>query len=172
MPLDQVYGPSMTSIPLLHAPESNHCLRQVTTVTPVPFDSPLVATWNAQTQPLPQAEGAITFDNTSVFPYDDVASLFSGHMVNWNDETIMTVMCSTPWPLPPSSPSASKSYTSCTFAYQLLKAINERRFMPMSMDDVIMEWLWYGFRGSDDSAGRCCVVDDGVLYSVAVNLLQ
>lgn len=170
--------PVLISIPFV-APEPDRHPRQVTTEAPVLFDPTLVVTPNssidAQMQISSQAEGTISLDNTAVLPYDAVSRIPQQLMVDQppaevvSDEAIMTVMCSTPWPFPPSP---SKSYTSCTFAYQLLSAINQRRFMPLNMHDVLIEWLWYGFRASDDSAGRCCVVDDGVLYSVAVNLLQ
>ncbi|KAF4564840.1 hypothetical protein EYR40_011012 [Pleurotus pulmonarius] len=171
---DQVYASSIPAT-LSDAPESTRCPQQVSTETAASFDWALVASSNAPTQP----EGVITLDDTTLedTPHDNVASpsLEQISPQTMSDETIMTVMCSTPWPLPP-SPSPAASYTSCTFAYQLLKAINERRFMPMNMSDVITDWLWFGFRasnGSDNSsAGRCCVVDDGVLYSAAVNLLE
>ncbi|KAF4583583.1 hypothetical protein AB1N83_002721 [Pleurotus pulmonarius] len=165
---DQVYASSIPATPL-DALEYSHRPQQVSTETAASFDWALVASSSAQMQP----EGVITLDDTT---HDNAASpsLEQVPPQTMSDETIMTVMCSTPWPLPP-SPSPAASYTSCTFAYQLLKAINERRFMPMNMSDVITDWLWFGFRasdGSDDSsARRCCVVDDGVLYSAVVNLL-
>ncbi|KAF9495146.1 hypothetical protein BDN71DRAFT_1448035 [Pleurotus eryngii] len=151
------------------AAEIPHCPGQVTTEAP---DQTLDVFSTPPIEAQPQAEDAITFDNNNNNNNNDGSSMPPQPMVDQpsaevlNDETIMSVMCSAPWPVP------SESYTSCTLAYQLLSAINQRRFMPMNMKDVIMEWLWYGFRASDDSAARCCVVDDGVLYSVAVNLLH
>ncbi|KDQ31744.1 hypothetical protein PLEOSDRAFT_1100274 [Pleurotus ostreatus PC15] len=178
---DQGYAssaPALISIPFV-APEPDRHPRQVTDEAPVLFDPILVVTSNCSidppTQTSSQGEGAVSLDTPAVLPYNDVPLIPQQLMADQppaevvSDEAIMTVMCSTPWPFPPSP---SKSYTSCTFAYQLLSAINQRRFMPMNMHDVLIEWLWYGFRASDDPASRCCVVDDGVLYSVAVNLLQ
>ncbi|KAK0205035.1 hypothetical protein DFS33DRAFT_726306 [Desarmillaria ectypa] len=62
------------------------------------------------------------------------------------------------------------SFTDCDVAYRLIKTLNQRRKVKMDMVDIVLHWLWSGFRAATNGVS-CCVVDDEVLYSTVVNLI-
>ncbi|KAK0480184.1 hypothetical protein IW261DRAFT_1476619 [Armillaria novae-zelandiae] len=61
------------------------------------------------------------------------------------------------------------SFTDCDVAYRLIKTLNRRRKVKMDMVDIVLRWLWSGFRAANGPA--CCVIDDEVLCSTVVNLI-
>ncbi|KAK0223498.1 hypothetical protein IW262DRAFT_1367325 [Armillaria fumosa] len=64
---------------------------------------------------------------------------------------------------------ALSSFTDCDVAYRLIKTLNRRRKVKMDMVDIVLRWLWSGFRATNGPA--CCVIDDEVLCSAVVNLI-
>ncbi|KAK0469511.1 uncharacterized protein EV420DRAFT_38150 [Desarmillaria tabescens] len=116
-----------------------------------------------ESDPSPSNAFNFTLPATSMSPSRPIPCRFA-QMVDDPDGVLNFLFDSSSFAAPVSS------FTDCDVAYRLIRTLNQRRKMKMDMVDIVLRWLWSGFRAAT-SGPSCCVVDDEVLYSTVVNLV-